>query len=70
MLTALTYYVVDVRKWRRGLSWLKIYGMNAITAYCLGEMLRYDTIPQAIGNALLLFFLLLIMYKKEIFVKV
>ena len=70
MLVALTYYIVDVLKWRKGLAWLKIYGMNAITAYCIGEMLHYDTLPQAIGNALLVFFLLLIMYRKKLFIKV
>ena len=70
LLVALTYYIVDVLKWRKGLAWLKIYGMNAITAYCIGEMLHYDTLPQAIGNALLVFFLLLIMYRKKLFIKV
>ena len=70
LLIALTYYIVDVRGWRKGLSWLKIYGMNAITAYCIGEMLPHGTLPQALGNALLLFFLLLIMYKRKLFVKI
>lgn len=70
LLISLTYYIVDVRGWGKGLAWLKIYGMNAITAYCLGEMLHYDSLPQAIGNATLLFLLLLIMYKKKIFLKV
>lgn len=70
LLTAATYYIVDVKHWRKGLSWLKIYGMNAIGAYCVGELLRYDTLPQAIGNALLVFFLLLLMYKNKIFLKV
>lgn len=70
LLVALTYYIVDVLKWRKGLAWLKIYGMNAITAYCIGEMLSYDTLPQAIGNALLVFFLLLIMYRKKLFIKI
>lgn len=70
LLTALTYYIVDVKHWRRALSWLKIYGMNAILAYCVGELLAYDTLSRAIGNSLLLFFLLLFLYKKKIFVKV
>lgn len=70
LLTALTYYIVDVRGWKKGLGWLKIYGMNAITAYCLGEMLQYNTLPQAIGNALLLFILLVILYKNKWFIKV
>ncbi len=70
LLMALTYYIVDVRGWKKGLSWLKIYGMNAITAYCIGEMLRYDSIPQAVGNATLLFVLLLILYKNKVFIKI
>lgn len=70
LLTALTYYIVDVLKWRKGLSWLKIYGMNAITAYCIGELMHYNSISQAIGNALLLFALLLVMYRNKLFIKV
>ena len=70
LLTALTYYIVDVKGWRKGLSWLKIYGMNAITAYCIGEFLPHGSLPQALGNALLLFFLLLIMYKRKVFIKI
>ena len=70
LLIALFYYIVDVRGWKKGLSWLKIYGMNAITAYVIGELLRYDSIPQAVGNALLVFVLLLLMYKKEMFIKI
>ena len=70
VLIGLTYYVVDVRKRGRWLSWLKIYGMNAITAYCIGEMLKYNTLPVAVGNALLVFFLLLIMYRRKLFIKI
>ena len=70
ILIGLTYYIVDVRKWRKGLSWLKIYGMNAITAYVIGELLKYNTLPQAIGNALLVMALLIIMYKKKLFIKI
>jgi len=70
LLIALTYYIVDVHHWGKGLSWLKIYGMNAITAYCLGELLSYQNLAQAIGNALLLFVLLLLMYKNKLFLKV
>ena len=70
LLTALTYYIVDVRGWRRGLSWLKIYGMNAITAYCIGEFLPHATLPQALGNAVLLFCLLGLMYRNKLFLKI
>ena len=44
LLIAITYYIVDVKGLKKGLVWLKIYGMNAITAYCLGEMLKYNSL--------------------------
>lgn len=70
LLIAITYYIVDVKGWKKGLGWLKIYGMNAITAYCLGEMLKYNSPLQAIGNATLLLILLALMYKNKLFIKV
>lgn len=70
LLMALTYYIVDVRSWRKGLSWLKIYGMNAITAYVIGEMLPHGSVAQAVGNSLLLFTILLVMYKHKLFIKI
>ena len=86
LLTALTYYIVDVKKWRKGLSWLKIYGMNAITAYCIGEVLKFDSVSAsllpafagsalypvliALFNALVLFAILLVMYRQKCFLKV
>ena len=70
LFMALFYWIVDCAGFSRPLNWLKIYGMNAITAYCIGEMLSYQTLPQSIGNALLLFALLLIMYKNKLFLKV
>lgn len=72
LLTGLTYYLVDVKKWGKGLSWLKIYGMNAITAYFVGELLHIDspalwvTLLKASG----LLVLLLVMYKKRWYIKV
>lgn len=41
LLMALTYWWVDVRGHSRGLNWLKIYGMNPITAYCIGEVVNF-----------------------------
>lgn len=35
LLMALFYYCIDVRGWRRGLGWLRAYGMNSLVAYCL-----------------------------------
>lgn len=86
LLMALTYYLIDVKKWRRGLSWLKIYGMNAITAYCIGEFVKFDSVSGsflpgfaasswypfliALGNALILLLILWQMYKHKVFLKV
>lgn len=44
LLMALSYYVIDVRKWRKGLSWLKIYGMNSILAYMLFNTLDVNSL--------------------------
>lgn len=77
LLMALTYYIVDVRDHHKGADWLKIYGMNAITAYVLGQLMKHygKLIPchpllLASAEALILFGLLLFMYKKKIFVKI
>ncbi len=88
LLMALFYYVVDYRGYTRGLDWLKIYGMNAITAYVLGEVVNFRSIVQSIsyglqpilgdfypvwltfGNYLILFLILLEMYRRKIFIKI
>jgi len=86
LLTALFYYIIDVKRWRRGLSWLKIYGMNAITAYCIGEFVKFDSVSGsflagfvdaawypvlvALANALILLLILRQMYKNKVFLKV
>ena len=41
ILMALFYWWVDVRGHSHGLGWLKIYGMNSITAYVLGEAVNF-----------------------------
>ena len=86
LLTALFYYIIDVMKWRRGLSWLEIYGMNAITAYCIGEFIIFDSVSGsfligfadaawypvlvALANALILLLILRLMYRHKVFLKV
>jgi predicted acyltransferase len=44
LLVSLIYYIVDVRGWHKGADWLKIYGMNAITAYCIGEVVNFSSV--------------------------
>ena len=86
LLIALTYYIVDVKGWRRGLSWLKIYGMNAILAYCVGEIVNFTSVSAsflvgfegtayypilvAFCNASILFGILWIMFKNKIYLKI
>lgn len=52
LLMALTYWWVDVKGRSRGLNWLKIYGMNAITAYCLGEVVNFRSIAASLSYGL------------------
>lgn len=52
LLMAATYWFVDVRGYIRGLNWLKIYGMNPITAYCLGEVINFRSIVSSISYGL------------------
>lgn len=88
LLMALFYYVIDCRGYSKGLKWLKIYGMNAITAYVLGQVINFRSIVQSVsygleqfmgvyysawitfGNYLILFFILYILYKRGIFLRV
>lgn len=86
LLTALSYYLVDVRGWHKAADWLKIYGMNAITAYCIGEVVNFSSVSEsllhgfsalacypviiAFANASILLAILALMYKNKIFLKV
>ena len=44
LLMALFYYWIDYKGHKTGLNWLKIYGMNSITAYILGEIVNFRCI--------------------------
>lgn len=44
LLMALFYYWIDYKGHKVGLNWLKIYGMNSITAYILGEIINFRCI--------------------------
>lgn len=48
MLMALAYYIVDCRRWQKGLNWLKIYGMNSIVAYMIGEYISFKSIVDSV----------------------
>lgn len=52
LLMALFYWLIDCKGRGRGLGWLKIYGMNAITAYMLGEVVSFRSIVSSVSYGL------------------
>ena len=86
LLTALTYFLVDVKGWKKGLGFLKWFGMNSIAAYCIGEVINFRSVSEsllhgfgawagypiliAIGNTAILTLILMLMYKRKVFLKV
>lgn len=52
LLMALFYFVIDVLGFSRGLNWLKIYGMNPITAYVIGEVINFRSIVSSVSYGL------------------
>ena len=52
LLMALFYWIVDIRGWGRGLGWLKVYGMNSITAYVLGEIVNFRSVAASLSYGL------------------
>lgn len=85
---ALFYYWIDYKGHTKGLNWLKVYGMNSITAYVLGEVVNFRCVAASVSygleqylgnyypvwltfcNYLILFFILRVMYKCGLFLKV
>lgn len=88
ILLALFYYIIDVKKWSKPFLWFKVFGMNSIVAYFLGEYLNfrplvhsftyglenflpgYKQVILTTGNSLLIFLILLFLYRKRVFVKI
>ncbi len=52
LLMAVTYWWVDASGHTRGLNWLKIYGMNPITAYCIGEVVNFRGVVHSLTYGL------------------
>ncbi len=48
LLMALFYYIIDMRHRRRGISWLKIYGTNSITAYVLSLCINFSSVSTSL----------------------
>lgn len=88
LLMALFYYLVDCKSYSKGLNWLKIYGMNSIVAYVLGELVSFSCIALSLcygleqftgdyypvviklANYSIVFFILWVMYKDKVFLKI
>ncbi len=48
LLMALFYWWIDCLGFRKGIDWLKFYGMNSITAYMLGEVVNFRSIVDSL----------------------
>ena len=42
------YLIVDVWGKRKGLEWLKYFGMNSIAAYCIGEVINFSSVSRSL----------------------
>lgn len=52
LLMGIFYYWIDYKGHSNGLNWLKIYGMNSITAYILGEVVNFRCIAASVSYGL------------------
>lgn len=52
LLMGLFYYWIDYKGHTYGLNWLKIYGMNSITAYILGEVVNFRSVAASVSYGL------------------
>lgn len=48
LLMAFFYWLVDVKGFHRPFDWLKIYGMNSIVAYMLGEVVNFRSVVDSV----------------------
>lgn len=44
ILLSLFFYIIDIKKWSKSFQFLKIFGMNSIVAYFLGEFINFRPI--------------------------
>lgn len=52
LLMGFFYYWIDYKGHTHGLNWLKIYGMNSITAYILGEVINFRCVAASVSYGL------------------
>lgn len=56
IMLAFTYYIVDVKGWKKGIDWLKIFGMNSIAAYVIGEVIVFNSVSNSLLHGFEQFF--------------
>ncbi|QQD11967.1 acyltransferase family protein [Sphingobacterium sp. UDSM-2020] len=52
LMMAVFYYIIDLKKVLKPFQWLKIYGMNSIVAYFLGEMINFRSVVHSLTYGL------------------
>ena len=52
VLMGIFYWWIDVRQHRRGIGWLKVYGMNSIMAYMLAMVVQFWCVSQSLLRGL------------------
>ena len=88
VLMALFYWVIDCRGYNKHISWLKVYGMNSITAYMLTMCVNFSSVSSsllyglrqyvgdyysvliALCNAVIVYLILGLMYRRQVFLKI
>jgi len=88
ILMGIFYYCIDYKNWKKGLGWLKFYGMNSILAYTLMCVVNFSSVSKsflygmeqflggyyqvliAMTNAAIVFVILMILYRRRIFLRV
>lgn len=49
---AVFYYIIDYNGYKRGLEWLKYYGMNSIVAYMLANAVNFRSVVDSVSYGL------------------
>lgn len=49
---AVFYYIIDYKGYKRGLEWLKYYGMNSIVAYMLANAVNFRSVVDSVSYGL------------------
>ena len=52
LLMALFYYIIDIKRQVKWFRWLKIFGMNSIVAYFIGQFINFSSVVHSITYGL------------------